>query len=1132
MEAKKMNISASLSGRSSRGSGGSGSASMSGSGTVSRPRSAMKKRKSHPPPAIKTSASISGTRSGSVSGTRTPKKERSLYDDDIYVSPILENSPSWSGTRWTRFFPELSSHFSLVSPVSEKHQSLDGACNSKSGAPSIISNVSISNIRESLASDDTEPTTGSSSLWSEELLDDAASSCYSRRSSVTSLGSETSASAYKSADAFSIISPTKAGVFDDSASIYRADSRMSRRSSTLSIKSLSKPLPSTPPIQLAPLSIRRKKKQSPVTPATPTIREDTLEGILESTAGAQRGRHATTLSQAAAELENALAGLVERKGDGLPRIDAPLQVSRGNMDMVPTRPAPLPPKDAVKNTKTPKTSSASPDEEMKHAKKRDKGRASFSFNVPGFARKSHHKHVRSVSSSSVVAGLERRKSQDPLAAATKATEERNKATGSSSSSSTTTLLSAPVPPQRPASVSSERELRLKLPRLQTKTKETQSSTTRVIPAAEDVDEPPLDLKISQPKPRKTFSFEPEGTMSKLKSKSKNAAAGPYEMDARGESPRVVIYELEAGFPAQQIKTPVAAKPFIAKGEMPRTLPDEVVLMILRQCSSLPDLFSFAVMNKQFYRVFKNNELDLIKNTVFQMSPPAWELREMSPPWDSEWQVLFDLDAPVPEYTPSLYLDRYTQDLYTLVKLKSLILARCGTFLRPETVRGLAGIDDTRAAEVDDAFWRVWAFCRIFGCGKGREGDVLGQLDWLNGGVMAKNQNNSVAMSISEPFGINNVLFEPPEGFGRGNKGGLSHAQIYDMTEIWTCLGVLLQPIHDKCEEARKAGVFNGHDVPAKDPAKEEAALEEWTSYILTLGPSAVLALGSIATVDNANEIFQHAQSMGLTKWDPADASRSIFFREAVSKAYRREASPLVSAPSRQTGSSSSRSSASSRSETTSPSLSVSTRATTNTNASSASEPHRRRQAAYAAQLRSRRNNHQSTPSYSQERPISSYNEIMNRLAGAPPHPLYQQTPLNPPLPTSAPVQPPNPPPIQIPYSAPPQPSRPRAPRGPILPQIRDPADQAIDMMVRELGFNVDDAKWALKITDTGEGINPNAAVSLLIQQYQRQSYFSPPHPGSGWSGGVQPQPGKGQRNNILSSVLQSQEAAGGGWRWA
>ncbi|KAL5339758.1 hypothetical protein BJX70DRAFT_363081 [Aspergillus crustosus] len=115
---------------------------------------------------------------------------------------------------------------------------------------------------------------------------------------------------------------------------------------------------------------------------------------------------------------------------------------------------------------------------------------------------------------------------------------------------------------------------------------------------------------------------------------------------------------------------------------------------------------------------------------------------------------------------------------------------------------------------------------------------------------------------------------------------------------------------------------------------------------------------------------------------------------------------------------------------------------------------------------------------------------------------------------------------------------------PMQPQVRDPADKAIDMMVRELGFNEEDAKWALKITDTGEGINPNAAVALLMQEYQRQTqyqsqaapgYSSPPPYGSSNSNS-----GQTQRNNILSSVMQRSESLGlglgvdmsNGWRWA
>ncbi|KAL2841453.1 hypothetical protein BJY01DRAFT_9648 [Aspergillus pseudoustus] len=1121
-------------------------------------------------------ASLSGG-GGAMQRKSFPDKERSIYDNDLFVSPISERTPSWSGTRWTRFFPELSSHFTLISPVSTHSNNLHHNNNSSSsnnhnnnrrGSSSFNSFASHSSSdsrrhtrHSSSDSEDTESKTGPSSLWSDELADDAASSCYSRRSSVTSLGSEISASAYKSPGAFSIISPARAGVFDDSVSVsvyHRSGSAMSlsKRSPAAEPRSREKPLPCEPPIQMAPLSIRRKKKQQPE-----TIREDTFDNpILESPAHTQGGsNHPPTLSQAAEDLENALAGLVEHKvEEAMPRIDAPLQVRRGNMDIIATRAAPIPPLEVRKSSSTIKVGKASPDEEVRHAKKPHKARSSpFSFRVPGFGKKHHlrpHRpQFRSLSSSSVTVGLERRVAHQE-AVASKGTEENN------GPSSTPGFLSPPLPVQRPASVSSERELRLKLPRLQTK--EVRSSGMLFTKPTKPVAVPP-EIVQPVPKPRKTFSFEPEGTMSENLSQP----VGLYS-ELEMDSGPTVIYELDAG-PGQQVKVPVPAPtPFVPSGEMPGSLPDKVVYSILRHCSSLQDLFNFAVMNRQFYRVFKLHELDLIQSTVFAMSPPAWELREMSPPWDCEWQTLLDLDAPVPEYTASLYLDRYTRDLYTLVRLKSLILARCGTFLRPETIRGLAGLDDARASEIDNAFWRIWSFCRIFGCGKGREGDVVGQLDWLDGGVMAKNQHTSVTMSITEPFGMNNVLFEPPEGFGLGNHGGLSQSQLYDMTEIWTCLGVLLQPIHGKCAEARRAGIFKGHDIPEKEAAKEEAVLEEWTSYILTLGPSAILALGSIATVDNPDEIFQRAQSMGLTKWEH-DPSRSFFFREAVSKAYKpRQNPPHKSQPLSQSTSNSSRSS---RSSNGSPTSSI------------IGKPHRRRQAAYAAQLRNRRIQNQAEIAYAEERPISSYAEIMNRLAGNPPNPQYSS--YRPPLPHPPPCPsiPPPPPPAtssttvhqppnnhtharniqchtknqahnistpyyhsntqqqqmsqhQRPYMAPVQPLHPH-PAQP-QPQIRDPADAAIDMMVRELGFAEEDAKWALKITDSGEGINPNAAVSLLIQEYQRQNpdgYLVPAHAHAQQQQRQPPHRNGGSatsRNSILESVLSSREAAGSGWRWA
>lgn len=86
---------------------------------------------------------------------------------------------------------------------------------------------------------------------------------------------------------------------------------------------------------------------------------------------------------------------------------------------------------------------------------------------------------------------------------------------------------------------------------------------------------------------------------------------------------------------------------------------------------------------------------------------------------------------------------------------------------------------------------------------------------------------------------------------------------------------------------------------------------------------------------------------------------------------------------------------------------------------------------------------------------------------------------------------------------------------PLRPQVLDPVDRAIDMMVNELGFSTQDAKWALKITDTGEGIDATAAVQLL--QRQREKNERNPF---------------GQGDTLLSDVIKRQKSQELGWRWA
>ncbi|KAF7717049.1 Uncharacterized protein PECH_008762 [Penicillium ucsense] len=567
-----------------------------------------------------------------------------------------------------------------------------------------------------------------------------------------------------------------------------------------------------------------------------------------------------------------------------------------------------------------------------------------------------------------------------------------------------------------------------------------------------------------------------------------------------------IFELAATPPS-----PTSSIPSIfqhrpcAPVHFPGEMPEHLVSLIMERIDSLDDLFNFVLVNKRFYQIFKRRELFFLKTALFRMSPPAWEMREMSPPWDNEWQLLVNPDTPVVEYTPKSYLDRYANDIYTLAQLKSMILVRCSPFLRRETVKGLSGVDMTRAEEVDDAFWRIWTFCCIFGNGKGRENDIEGQMNWLKGGTMARNSFRPTS-TVNGPFGLDGVLFEPPEGFARGNgASGLSAQQLYDMTEIWTCLGVLLQPLHGQCAEARNVGVFEGHGITAGDVAQEEVALEEWTSFIMTLGLSAVLALSSLCPAEASSALFSRAESRGLTKWEPTanGISRSSFLKEAVSRVYDEK-------------------------ERLKPSISL----------QDMKHPHdeslqRRKQ--FQEQLRTGRrrghSRHESAPlkTFADERPMSEFSTILSKLE----EPEPRKVPLESIAPSTygnytythdcTVPQPPSHPSLQSPshlrsrsltsettfrsvFTPPP----PRT-------QVQDPVDRALTRMVNELGFNPEDAKWALKITDTGEGIDIAAAEKLLKQQKRKndRNPFAP----------------KG-KDGLLKSVMKRKGSNDSGWRFA
>lgn len=570
-------------------------------------------------------------------------------------------------------------------------------------------------------------------------------------------------------------------------------------------------------------------------------------------------------------------------------------------------------------------------------------------------------------------------------------------------------------------------------------------------------------------------------------------------------PAETVDEVES--PVREVEdTPELDSALINNVELPRAMQSQqvaadvaeaVVLRIMSNLTTLKDLFATAALNKGFYNTFKRHEIFLIKSTLYKSSVQAWELRETC---EDE------------ETTPTAYLRQYSVEIYTMGMLKSLILVQCESFLRVETIHGLVGTDQDQAADVDAAFWRVWTFCQRFGSSAGGNENVDEQIDWLNGGKVAREK-------------------DPSSVFGIGNDEGLTKEEIYDMLEIWNCLRALVQAFHTRIKEARQVGIFD--HCKAESKREQELLLEEWTAYILTLGPSCILAL--------APGSFQTAKELGLAEWEPPSEgpgnSRATFCRDALIRVYE---SRLMEDPSKRRSRAKRSSKASSRRMT---------------KTELAREIDRARQTAFAKELRSQRQHSPSKAdnwSFSDERPMSVYSQVVKSMARAgrisiqdlaslPRHssmysassraastrsgsttPRCPQTPILtfsalPPVddaddipvapeivveePTSDLEVTPTTPTTTKALSPTPVPRTPTKTSMLPLPnsssQIVDPSDRALNHLVNVLGFSPADAKWALTRSENGHGIDMTRAIEMLVNGGTHASNTIPPIRGSG-----------------------------------
>ncbi|PYH64262.1 uncharacterized protein BO88DRAFT_397939 [Aspergillus vadensis CBS 113365] len=298
--------------------------------------------------------------------------------------------------------------------------------------------------------------------------------------------------------------------------------------------------------------------------------------------------------------------------------------------------------------------------------------------------------------------------------------------------------------------------------------------------------------------------------------------------------------------------------------------EDMILNILLQIDDLDDLFSFAQTSKAIYHVFKRHELPLMENTIRRRSPAAWELRQIS-------DINENADSQnLPPAT--IYYRAVTRDLRALATLKGLMMTHCRGVMRTSSYTALARPSGPEARRLDNAIWRVWTFCYLFGMQTGRETDMDGQVSWLRG------ETGSPFQPCPDPKDVASILFDPPPGFGEGNPGGLSVSDMQDMDEVWTCLKYMLGFLRGETERARRFGVFQNAGI-SQERNQGMIVLHEWINYLLSLGPEAVVELAPLGPDTHPETTFQRAMSRGWTTWSAPQpgSTRSAFLTDALGR---------------------------------------------------------------------------------------------------------------------------------------------------------------------------------------------------------------------------------------------------------
>lgn len=231
---------------------------------------------------------------------------------------------------------------------------------------------------------------------------------------------------------------------------------------------------------------------------------------------------------------------------------------------------------------------------------------------------------------------------------------------------------------------------------------------------------------------------------------------------------------------------------------PESAADIATIRRLEDSPDVGSLLELVELHPTLQKNFELNGLPLIQQALRRSTPEQWEFREMGincgVPGTKNYYRSLGL---VPDECAHLgwgvesYLQHYAEEMTVCAHVTGLIRERCTgrNHVEQDVLEAIRRLSGPRWASVHRAFWRVWTFCRIFGCAKGREEDTRGQQQWFCGFVGKK---DLVAATFTPSNDSSELLCLPPDSFGYGNGLGLSKMELQDMAAIWTFLEDLLR----------------------------------------------------------------------------------------------------------------------------------------------------------------------------------------------------------------------------------------------------------------------------------------------------------------------------------------------------